>query len=81
VIAYTRIPPHPHPHPSATSRYNASNFNGKGWKDGEKRREIKDPESRFIFAMEPSIQEPMGYLMYRILIEDDQVCFYVYARL
>ena len=33
--------------------YNKVNFNGKGWRDGEKRREILNGESRFLLAVEP----------------------------
>jgi hypothetical protein len=35
--------------------YNKVNFNGKGWRDGEKRREILNGESRFLLAVEPGI--------------------------
>lgn len=39
--------------PAVASSYNQANWNGKGWRDGEKRRELVHEDSRFLLAVEP----------------------------
>ena len=56
--------------------YNQTRFQGKGWRDGDKRRELVHADARFLLAVEPETKEPMGFLEYRVLIEDDEVVFY-----
>ena len=56
--------------------YNQTRFQGKGWRDGDKRRELVHADARYLLAVEPETKEPMGFLEYRVLIEDDECVFY-----
>jgi len=50
-------------------KYNISNYNGKGWVDAEKRREMSEEEARYIVC-EASDGSLIGFMHYRFDLDE-----------
>jgi len=51
---------------------------GWGWNQLKKRRELEDEEARLLVASDKTTGEPVGFMHFRFLREDDATVLYVY---